>query len=248
MRDCDAKVAAAMRDHAKRERTASLVQSKLRAQEQVARLTLHASEEASRASPRSEHSAIDAEQGVASKLGLSRAKWAQEDDGYEESTMAFTASSESVSSVHSNSNLNSNCSCCSSDSSNEVEGSGSCSELLEALRSPRKPGTAPWTRERDPKMVQAAARRIGNQAALAASASGSPKAKALAMKIVEQTAVFEARKTVNADHEEAMAFLLHEAELEALIVGGPPPTKRHEPSSPSLQPASARIRPPWVPT
>ena len=247
MRDYDAKVAAAMRDHAKRERTASLVQSKLRAQEQVARLTLHASDEASRASPRSEHSAAGAEQGIASKLGLSRAKWAQEDDGYGES-MAFTASSESVSSVHSNSNLNSNCSCCRSNSSNEAEGSGSCSELLEALRSPRKPGTAPWTRERDPKMVQAAARRIGNQAALAASASGSPKAKALAMKIVEQTAVFEARKTVNADHEEAMAFLLHEAELEALIVGGPPPTKRHEPSSSSLQLASARIRPPWVPT
>ena len=75
MRDYDAKVAAAMRDHAKRERTASLVQSKLRAQEQVARLTLHASEEASRASPRSEHSATDAEQGKASKLGLSRAKY-----------------------------------------------------------------------------------------------------------------------------------------------------------------------------
>ena len=137
-----------------------------------------------------------------------------------------------------------------SNSSDSLNGGTSCSELLEALRSPREPGTAPWSRERDQRVIQAAARRIDGvklAAKAAALASGGPGVKALAKKIVEESAVVEAHEMVATDREEALAFLLHEAELEALIVGSPTKHQGSNRVRAGAPGVPARTRPPWRP-
>lgn len=60
--------------------------------------------------------------------------------------------------------------------------SSSCSDLLEVLRRPRDPASAPWNSPRDPALVAAAVRRIEDvkRAAREASATGDAKLKALA--------------------------------------------------------------------
>lgn len=230
MRDHDAKVAAVERDYAKRERNASLIQSRQRAQEQVAKMMQAALAEVSRATQSEQttgKSEVEALQYECDLTHVPQDEQLQYDDSL----------ASSIASCSSNSS-----------SSEHLDGGPSCSELLEALRSPREPGTAPWSRERDPRVIQAAARRIDDVklAAKAASASGGPELKALAKKIVEESAVLEAREMVDADKEEALKFLLHEAELEALIVGSP--TKQQGSSRVRAGiPNAPRTRPPWRP-
>lgn len=199
----DVKLAGAARDAANRERASELAEAKARARKQVAFLTAQVAQ-----------ATKDAQAERLRKLRESIDSARVEDNKHLSRRESLVLSLDSS-------------------DDEEEDGSPPCSELLQALRSPREPGTAPWCQPRDPEIIKSVAAKIGRLKEATQNRSGL---KGMDERIVDKAAVAEAKAMRADEAEAAMQFLLHEAELEALIVGPPAAgSKRFPGDRPSMR-------------